>query len=134
VFDYRDADVVEKLKGAVQGEWVGAFDAISEGGTIEKSAAVIGKGIVAVTLDPPAELPNSITAKRIFASKLVNAEKELGNFIFREYLPAALKDGHFKSTPPHVVGHGLAINCFEIAFEAQKTASGKKVVVHVGYQ
>lgn len=108
VFDYNDSDVVEKLKAAVNGEWVGAYDAISAGGTVEKSAEVIGKGFVATTLNPPKELPNGISAKGVFAGLLAASDKEIGKWLFREYLPGALKDGTFKaSPPPHVVGHGL---------------------------
>lgn len=109
VFDYKDADVVEKLKAAVQGEWIGAFDAISAGGTMEQSAAVIGKGLLITTLPPPSGvLPSTITAKGVFAGMLVNVEKDIGSWLFSEYFVASLKDRSFKLTPPPlVIGRGL---------------------------
>jgi len=130
VFDYKDPDVVAKVQKAVKGEWVGAYDAISEHGSVEKSAAAIGKGFVATTLPPPKDLPPSIQATGVFAGLLVGSEKELGHWLYREYLEPALADGSIKFAPPPQVVHGLGA-AQEAVDLLHKGVSGKKVVIKI---
>ncbi len=65
----------------------------------------------------------------VFAPAIALQEPEVGNAIYRDYLPAALKSGEFKAKPdPRVVGHGL--ESIQDGLAAQrKGVSAAKVVV-----
>jgi len=130
VFDYKDPDVVAKIQAAVPGEWVGAYDAISENGSVELVAKVIRNGKIATTLQPPKGLPEGIVAVNVFAGVLATTELELGRWLFVEYLTPALAEGRFKPVPPPQVLHGLGA-AQEALDTLHKGVSGKKVVVHI---
>jgi hypothetical protein len=87
---------------------VGAYDSISEGGTVEACAQVIEKGSIAITPPPPQLLPAGVTTVNMMAGSLARGDPELGRWLFREYLPSALVNGEIKPAPaPELVGHGL---------------------------
>jgi len=131
VIDYQDADVVAKLRAAVHGEWSGAYDAISAQGSVQKAAEVIGSGKIVTTLPPPNDLPAGIEANRVFAGLLATSHKQLGYWLFREYLPSALADGNIKPVPPPLIVHGGLSHVQEGVDLQKKGVSGKKVVVRV---
>jgi hypothetical protein len=56
-------------------------------------------------------------------------EPEVGNAIYRDFLPSALKSGQFKAKPdPKVTGHGL--ESIQDGFAAQKKGvSAAKIVI-----
>ncbi|BFZ64103.1 hypothetical protein YB2330_005241 [Saitoella coloradoensis] len=131
VFDYKDPEVVSKIQDSVSGgEWVGAFDAISEGGSVEKSAEVIKTGKVATTLPPPENLPEGIQASGVFAGLLATQEAELGKWLFNEYLPGALADGQVKPAPAPLVVEGGLEGAQKAMDTLKKGVSGKKVVIN----
>lgn len=65
----------------------------------------------------------------VFAVTIALQEPVVGNAIYRDYLPAALRSGEFKAKPdPKVSGHGL--ESIQGGFAAQKKGvSASKVVV-----
>jgi hypothetical protein len=65
----------------------------------------------------------------VLAIAIALQQPDVGNAIYRDYLPAALKSGEFKAKPePKVVGHGL--ESIQSGFEVQKKGvSASKVVV-----
>lgn len=133
-FDYKDADVVTKIHAAVPGEWVGAYDAISEHGSVAKCAEVIKSGKIATTLPPPKDLLKEVTTVSVFSAVVATSEKELGQWLYNEYLQASLADGSIKALPqPQLVSGGLA-GVQEAMDTLHKGVSGKKVVVRVGAQ
>jgi hypothetical protein len=56
-------------------------------------------------------------------------EPDVGNAIYRDFIPEALKSGQFKATPePKVIGHGL--ESIQDGFAAHKKGvSASKVVI-----
>lgn len=132
VFDHSDPEVVAKIKAAVVGEWIGAYDAISEGGTVQKCAEVIGKGLIATTLPPPKDLPQGIVAKGVFAALLITQDnlKEIGAWLFK-YIQDGLANGIVKCAPEPLVVRGGLKAVQEGVDLQRKGVSGKKVVVRV---
>ncbi|BGP12129.1 hypothetical protein JCM10213v2_000040 [Rhodosporidiobolus nylandii] len=116
VLDYKSEKVVDELVAELKKggeEFAGVFDAIAENGTVEKSAEVAsqlgGKKFVAATLPPPANLPDGVVAKFLFATDIVDKDNAaLAKAIFHDFVPAALTTGALKALPePLLVGTGL---------------------------
>ncbi|KAF7504198.1 hypothetical protein GJ744_002617 [Endocarpon pusillum] len=135
VVDYNDESAVDQIVEALQGtKFTGVFDSVGLENTWKACGAVaekIGGGLIIGTVPPPenVELGKGVKAKSIFAFTIVRQQPEVGNAIFRDYLPAALKSGEYKAKPdPKVVGHGL--ESIADGFAAQKKGvSAAKVVV-----
>ncbi|KAK5659554.1 hypothetical protein OQA88_756 [Cercophora sp. LCS_1] len=108
-FDYRDADVVDKVVKAVKNtknEFVGIFDAISTGETYPNDLAILaalGGGHLACTHPPPTEgVPGNVKAGMIFA---VN---DVATPVWRDFVTEALCSGRLICLPKKlVVGKGL---------------------------
>ncbi|GAA5929769.1 hypothetical protein JCM1841_002642 [Sporobolomyces salmonicolor] len=134
VFDYRDEQVVEKLVEALKGsEFAGVYDAISENGSVEKSAEVAsrvgGKQFVATVLPPPEKLAGEVKAAAVFAVTVATTHAEVGTHLYGTFVPAALENGSLKCKPePLVVGKGL--ESVQHGLDVQKKGvSAKKVVI-----
>jgi NADPH:quinone reductase-like Zn-dependent oxidoreductase len=151
VFDYNSDSVIDEIVEALQGtKFAGVFDSISEENTWKACGAVaekLGGGIVAGTLGAPKgiNLGKGVSAKDgksrcvslydmancnlVFAVTIALQEPDVGNAIYRDFLPGALKSGQFKAKPdPKVAGHGL--EKIQDGFEAlKKGVSAVKVVV-----
>ena len=65
----------------------------------------------------------------VFALTIMIKEPDVGNAIYRDFLPAALKSGQFKAKPdPQVKGHG--VESIQDAVTTQKKGvSAAKIVV-----
>ncbi|KAH6677491.1 oxidoreductase [Halenospora varia] len=131
VFDHRSVDVVADLKYALKSEdVVGSFDAIGSPETTMKIAQVLaGKGniLIASVKEGPKDFPDGVTLKQVYGS--VAATTKVGQAIYREFLPKALKSGQFKPAPPlEVVGKGLEY-LQEGLDRLKKGVSAKKLVV-----
>ncbi|GAA5867598.1 hypothetical protein JCM5296_006727 [Sporobolomyces johnsonii] len=134
VFDYRDEKVVDKLVEALQGsEFAGVYDAISENGSVEKSAEVAsrvgGKQFVATVLPPPEKLAGEVKAAAVFAVTVATTHAEVGTHLYGTFVPAALENGSLKCKPePLIVGKGL--ESVQHGLDVQKKGvSAKKVVI-----
>ncbi|USW58370.1 Putative GroES-like superfamily, alcohol dehydrogenase-like, NAD(P)-binding domain superfamily [Septoria linicola] len=129
VFDQKDADLVEKVVGAVgKDKLVGIFDAIAVDATYKHDLEILekfGGGDLIITHPPPKDLPESVKATFILG---------LGEFSFplwKDFIPQALESGQLKARPePLVVGKGL--ESVQKALEVYAAGvSGKKVVVEL---
>jgi NADPH:quinone reductase-like Zn-dependent oxidoreductase len=131
VFDYADADVVEKVVAAVKGsgnEFVGVFDAVSTEEPYKIDLEILerlGGGHLACSHPPPAEVPENVSAGMIFGVDDIATE------VWREYVTPALEVGKLLCLPEaRVVGKGL-----EFVEEALKMSragvSATKLVVEL---
>ncbi|KAK5195186.1 hypothetical protein LTR99_002572 [Exophiala xenobiotica] len=133
VFDYNSPGVVGDLTAELQKhDLAGAYDAISTRDTQLNTSQVLaqlGGGKLALTLPPTDEIPATVTAKSVFAIVLLMQDKALGNAIYHDFLPAALKSGQIKPLPkPEVVGNG--VESIQAALDKQRAGvSAVKIVV-----
>lgn len=117
VFDYNKEGVVDEIvKALSETDLVGAYDAISTDGTVEKSAEILSrvesksnKKFVATVLPPPEKLAEGIKAAAVFAVSINGGEHaKVGKAVWGEYVPKALESGQLKPLPePLEVGQGL---------------------------
>jgi Zn-dependent alcohol dehydrogenase len=129
VFDHSRGDVVDAVIKALRGRHLAGV--IHATGKIDDSLAVAagceGSRKVAVTLPPPENVPNGVTATHIIGPSL--KDDEIGPMIYRDFLPRALSEGSFVPAPSaRVTGHGL--NALQEALETLKVGvSAAKIVV-----
>ncbi|GAA5981128.1 hypothetical protein JCM10908_003994 [Rhodotorula pacifica] len=139
--DYRSDSLVEDAVKAIEAagpEFGGVYDAISENGTVQKSAEIAikafggkGKLYVATTLPPPADkLAGGVKAGGVFAVDiLLKEEARIAKSVYLDFVPKGLKNGSLKPKPdPLVVGKGLE-SVQEGLNVQRKGVSAKKVVV-----
>ncbi|GAA5916996.1 hypothetical protein JCM8208_003425 [Rhodotorula glutinis] len=141
-FDYRTPkdDLVSSLVAAVEKEgteYAGAFDAISEHGSVELCAQVAlkafggaGQKFIAATLPPPQDLPDGISSEWIFAIDIaLKEDAAVARAVYHDFVPAALKAHSLEAKPdPLVVGSGLE-NVQKGLDRQKEGVSAKKVVV-----
>lgn len=165
VIDYNSSNVVDEILAAIEqqgGKFAGAYDAISEPGSLKHIGAVtdkLGPSPVAVVLPPPEGLTktsehkhgesanphdciswlsysNTILCRQltrksppVFAISIALQHKEVGDAVWRKFIPEALASGQFKAKPdPLVVGKGLE-KVQEGLDKQQAGVSAKKVVI-----
>ncbi|KAG6363871.1 hypothetical protein INS49_008974 [Diaporthe citri] len=148
-FDYKSADVVEDIVGAVKHlrdtrgvEFLGIYDAISEPrifkealgpifDRLESEKLISAKRLVMVLL--PSDLPDDVQVKMVFAGMLLPGHDydDVTSLVWESFVPEALETGRLKPAPPPlVVGKGLeAIQ--EGINQNKKGVSFKKVVVEL---
>lgn len=130
VFDYNDPNHTEQIINALKGKTIVGAISISAGSfktcieVVDKSE---GGKFIAKALEEEDPLPEGIGAKFIFASTL--QKNEVGNAIYRDFLPQALAEGKYIVAPQaQVIGKGL--ESIEAAMQVQKKGvSATKVVV-----
>ena len=136
VFDYKTKGVVENIISRAESGRTPitlAYDAISEHGSPPQCAEILkgfGGGKLCLTLPWPqdAEKPDNVEVVNTQAFQIVE-NKELGAWLFNDWLENVLKDGSYKIYPTVELVEG-GINGVQNAFELQKKGvSGKKVVV-----
>ncbi|BGP12135.1 hypothetical protein JCM10213_004700 [Rhodosporidiobolus nylandii] len=137
VVDYKSEKVVDELVAELKKggeEFAGVYDAISENGSVEKSAEVAtklgGKQFVSTTLPPPQQLPTGVSAAGVFACDIVLKDNgAIARAVYHDFATPGLANGALKPAPPAlVVGHGLGD--VQKGLNAQKKGvSGKKVVI-----
>ncbi|EKG10963.1 Alcohol dehydrogenase superfamily zinc-containing [Macrophomina phaseolina MS6] len=135
VIDYNSSNVVDEILAAIEqqgGKFAGAYDAISEPGSLKHIGAVtdkLGPSPVAVVLPPPEGLTKTSEHKHVFAISIALQHKEVGDAVWRKFIPEALASGQFKAKPdPLVVGKGLE-KVQEGLDKQQAGVSAKKVVI-----
>ena len=136
-FDYKEKTVVEDVVAAAKSTGTDvkfAYDAISEQGSAPQAAAILdafggGKLCVVVHYPPDAPRYDKVEISHVFALNLVSDEKELGGWLFNDWLQTKLQDGSYKISPEvQIVGKGLG--SLQEALEVLKQGvSGKKLVV-----
>ncbi|KAM3422235.1 hypothetical protein BST61_g2600 [Cercospora zeina] len=134
VFDYRAKDVEDQIVKWLDGKTVlGAYHAVGADGAVEACARIVdrseGKAIVVSVRAIPDEgkLPKSVRTRQISATNIFT--NEVGPFIWKEFLPAALKSKTIVPYPePQIVGEEL--RSVQLGLDTQKKGvSAKKVVV-----
>ncbi|KAG0653608.1 hypothetical protein C6P46_002380 [Rhodotorula mucilaginosa] len=138
--DYRADSLVDDAVRAIEAagsEFAGVYDAISEKGTVEKSAEIASKAFggkgklhVATTLPPPEKVADGVKAAGVFALDILFKEDaRIAKAVYLDFVPKALQNGSLKPKPdPLVVGKGL--EKVEEGLNVQKKGvSAKKVVV-----
>ena len=137
-FDYQSGDVVKAVAKKLRGEQVvGAFDCISEKGTIKALCEVLhlaeADSKLVIAVQPGAEVfaIHAVTVKTNFAVDFQAFEEGVGTYIWKEFLPSALEAGTFHYKPdPEIVGHGLE-NVQEAVNLLAEGVSAKKLVVTI---
>ena len=136
-FDYHESTVVEDVVQAAQSAGVEikiAYDSISEHGSAPQAAAILdafggGKLCVVIPYPPDAPKYENVQISHVFALNVVTKEKELGAWLFNDWLQTKLHDGSYKISPDvQIVGKGL--ESIQDALELlKKGVSSKKLVV-----
>ena len=139
-FDYSSPDTVADIIKLLQGKEhagamaVGSFQSKGNGAAsveacVEIIASTQGKKFVACAGQPPENLPEGVEVN--FINSMLLAEDELGDTIYRDFLPDALQEGSFKVAPePEIVGTGL--EAIEEAIQKMgRGVSARKLVVSV---
>ncbi|KAF2144076.1 uncharacterized protein K452DRAFT_246233 [Aplosporella prunicola CBS 121167] len=133
VIDYNSPSVEDDVVAALkEGDFAGVYDSISTPDTFKHIGTIVDKlggGKIACVLTPPDDLPKSAQAQGVFAITIASEHKEVGNAIWREYVPEALASGRLQAKPdPLVVGSGL--EKIQDGLDKQKAGvSAKKVVI-----
>ena len=131
VVDYNSESHVEELIEVLKGKSIaGAF--VTTLGTFEPALEVVAKSegtkfISSVIPPEDVAIPEGVSTKFVFGSDL--KDNEVGNAVYRDFLPQALAEGKFIAAPEaHVFGKGL--DKIEDALEFHKQGvSAMKVVV-----
>lgn len=154
VIDYSEPTAVEDIVALLKGsEFTGAYDAISSPETLKATVEIVnqlGGGKIATVLAAPAEgLPSNVTAiggkKTILNSSLrANADinpvsavsiaveqKEVGDAVWRKYVPGALASGHLLAKPDPLIIKGGLPHVQEALDTLKRGVSAAKVVVEL---
>ena len=136
-FDYKEKTIVNDVVAAAKSagtEIKIAYDCISEHGSAPQSAAILdafGGGKLAVVQPYPEDAPKyeNVQLAAVFALTIADADKELGAWLFNDWLQGKLQDGTYKISPEvQVMGHGLEV--IQDAMDVlRKGVSAKKLVV-----
>ncbi|RYP80883.1 hypothetical protein DL769_002261 [Monosporascus sp. CRB-8-3] len=132
-FEYSSPNVIADLVAELKkGTFAGAFDAIGLRESQHLIAQVmteLGGGHIATVLPPPEDPPSGVTSRTFIAVTIFSEYPEVGEAVWQDFLPQALKTGQFKPSPPaKVVGKGLG--SLQTAFDHQKAGvSAAKIVV-----
>ncbi|KXS96666.1 hypothetical protein AC578_4399 [Pseudocercospora eumusae] len=133
-FDYHAKDVEDQIVKWLKGKTVaGAYHAVGADGAVQSCARIVdqakGKAIVVSVRGIPDgdDIPKSVRTKAIGAAAIFT--NDVGPYIWRTYLPKALKTGNILPKPdPLIVGEEL--RSVQLGLDTQKRGvSAQKVVV-----
>ncbi|KAL3471607.1 chaperonin 10-like protein [Aspergillus californicus] len=133
VVDYKSKAVVQELVAAFQGRrCVGAFDTVGSEDSAKGAIAVLGRvqgeAVIVSTGEIDEEGLGGVAGISVQAVDI--RENEVSGLVYGDYLPKALAAGKYHTAPePYVAGIGLG--AIQGAFEVQKKASARKVVVTI---
>lgn len=134
-FDYNSPTVVDDIVAAFKGKTsAGVLDCV--GGPAWTACPSImaqvtaGNKFVATTKRGYPDPPHGVTVKSLFALSI--KDNNLGQAVYQDYLPKALKAGSFVPTPePIVVGKGLEAVQEGIDLYSKGGISARKIVVTI---
>jgi len=136
VFDHSDPTAVDEIVKLLKGsDFVGAYDAISSPQTLKLTVDIVhqlGGGKIATVLAAPVEgLPSNVTAVGVSAVSIAVEQKEVGDAVWRKYLPAALANGQLLAKPdPFIIKGGLS-HVQEALDTLKRGVSAAKIVVEL---
>lgn len=134
VFDYRAEDVEDQIVKWLQSKTVlGAFHARGGNGAVQTCARIVdrsqGKAIVVSVRGIPDDVPKAVRTKTISASDIFAPGNEVGPFIWKEFLPAALKSQTIVPAPEALIV-GEQLRSVQLGLDTQKKGvSAQKVVI-----
>lgn len=130
VFDYNSTSVIEDIKKAAPKLSL-VYDTIAESSTIKQSVDVLQNGgTISTTLPPQIEIPSNIQVKQVFATVLQTSDKDLGSWLFNEYLEVALQNGRFVPNAVELRPGGIDGIQAVLTEYKEKGISGAKFVVN----
>lgn len=130
VFDYNSSTVIEDIKKAAP-KLAYVFDTVSEGKTPQQSFAVLQNGgKVCATLPYPEDVPSGVQVHQVFAAVIMASDKDLGEWFFGKYLPAALESGRFVPNKVEKRPGGIKGVQDVLAEYQSKGISGAKFVIN----
>ncbi|KAL8673640.1 MAG: hypothetical protein Q9168_001946 [Polycauliona sp. 1 TL-2023] len=137
VFDYNDSNVLTNIANAAKtaGDTISiAFDAISENGTAEQVVSVLekqGGGKLVLTLPFPetAKKPDNVEISNTAAYRVTLDLKELGAWLFNDFLENSLADKTFVPSPAIERVEGGIASVQKALDLHKKGLSGKKLVI-----
>jgi len=135
-FDHSAPTVVEDIVTSLKGrEFVGAFDAISSPDTLKATAEIVlqlGGGKIATVLGTPSSgIPVGVTAVGVSAVSIASEQADVGDAVWRKYVPEALKNGQLLPKPEPLVIKGGLDHIQEALDTLKKGVSAAKVVVEL---
>ncbi|GAA6019036.1 hypothetical protein JCM10207_006295 [Rhodosporidiobolus poonsookiae] len=140
VFDYRSSTVADDLIAELKKdgeEFAGAYDAISENGSVELVAKVVslvgGRQFIATTLPPPKDLPEGVKAAGVLAPNVVSRNNAaIAKAIYHDFVPRALETGALQAKPEPLPVEGKGLEAVQSGLDRQKEGvSARKVVVRI---
>jgi len=137
VFDYKEADVVDKITSTAKtaGQEIKyAYDAISEHGTAPKCATVLdafGGGRLLLVLPWPqdAQQPSSVKVDGCLAHKVASDYQDFSGWLFNDWLEKALVEGSFVPSPKIQIVKGGIPAVQEALDKHRKGLTGQKLVI-----
>ncbi|KAH8771465.1 chaperonin 10-like protein [Hyaloscypha finlandica] len=136
VFDHSSATVTEDILARLKGtDFAGAYDAISSPETLKASGEIVhqlGGGTIATVLSTPAGgLPSNVTAVGVLAVSIAFEQPDVGDAVWRKYVPEALKNGELLPKPKLLVIKGGLHHIQEGLDTLRTGVSAAKVVVEL---
>lgn len=138
VIDYNSSSVVDDVVSAIKStgkEFAGVYDSISLPESFKHCYEIIekagGSKNLATVLPAGEGVPSGVKANGVFAITIATQHKQVGEAVWQEWVPGALKDGSLKCLPEAlVVGKGL--ESIQKGLDVQqKGVSAKKVVIEL---
>ncbi len=139
VFDYNDSAVVKNIISFVKAagmEIKYAYDCISKSASLPHTAAVLeefGGGKLAITLPWPEDIkkPENVTVWTTGAFRVVTDQKDLGKWLFNDWLEKSLVEKKYVPSPEIEKIEGGLDSIQKAIDHHGKGVSGKKIVVPV---
>ncbi|OOQ86903.1 putative alcohol dehydrogenase [Penicillium brasilianum] len=133
VFDYRDADVSERILEILRtGDLV--VDSISTEKTQTQCGEILGRlggGKLPVMLPPAGKFPENVKVVFVICIDPGFTALDVGNAVWREYIPEALATGKFKAKPDSIVIEGGLEKVQEGIDLLRKGVSATKIVINL---
>ena len=136
-FNYHDSAVVSHIIAAAKESGLViryAYDAVSKGGSAPQAAKVLepfGGGKICLTLPWPegVERPIGVEVVNTLAARILTDQKELGGWLFNNWLAEALVEKVYVPSPAIEIVEG-GIEAVQKALDLHKKGlSGKKLVI-----
>ncbi|KAK3640156.1 hypothetical protein LTR56_005568 [Elasticomyces elasticus] len=135
VFDYADAQVVQKMQQYLRGKQLaGIFDCIGEETTTRACADILsesGGGVLPTVLWPPENLPENVKVVMVWAFRPGTEDDYGASSVWTNFVPAALRTGVLQPKPESYIMTGGLERLQEALDLQKKGVSAKKIVVEI---
>eukprot|EP01119_Soliformovum_irregulare_P025431 TRINITY_DN9418_c0_g1_i1.p1 TRINITY_DN9418_c0_g1~~TRINITY_DN9418_c0_g1_i1.p1 ORF type:complete len:335 (+),score=56.70 TRINITY_DN9418_c0_g1_i1:699-1703(+) len=127
VFDYKDPDLISKVKAVADQPIKYGFECAASGDEIKKSIEIVGEGHLATALFPPQDANSRIT---LVQAVRWHTEPNFANEII-PHLNEAIEAGTLLGLPWEVVGNGLDDIQKALDYHASGNVSGTKPIIRL---